>query len=94
MSLWSTYGMPEPVLEYSFCPTRKWRFDYAWPDRQIAVEIEGGIWTRGAHVRGGHFMSDMEKYNEAARLGWRLFRFTPTQYKNGHVFSLMKDILR
>ncbi len=36
-------GLPKPVKEHRFHPTRKWRFDFAWPKRMIAVEVEGGI---------------------------------------------------
>src|SRR6187551_2874790 len=32
----------EPVPEHRFHPTRKWRFDYAFPIAMLAVEIEGG----------------------------------------------------
>lgn len=67
---------PVPVPEYKFHSARKWRFDWAWPDCKIAVEIEGNAW----HVQGGgrHMQdTDMEKYNAAASLGWRVFRFSP-----------------
>lgn len=37
-------GLPDPESEYKFHPTRKWRFDLAWPDHHIAVEIEGGLY--------------------------------------------------
>jgi hypothetical protein len=93
MGFWKAYGLPEPVPEYRFHPKRKWRFDFAWVKEKIAVEIEGGIWTKGAHVRGKHFLSDMEKYNEAGRLGWRVFRFTPQQFKIGNVQSFLKEVL-
>ena len=53
-----------------------WRFDFAWPDKLIAVELEGGIWVRGAHVRGEHFESDARKYNAAQAAGWAVYRFT------------------
>lgn len=55
---------------------RDWRFDFAWPDAMVAVEVEGGTWTRGRHVRGGGFRGDCEKYNAACVLGWRVLRFT------------------
>jgi len=35
-------GLPEPEREYRFHPRRKWRFDAAWPDAKLAVEVEGG----------------------------------------------------
>ena len=35
-----TTQLPEPVREHPFC-ARLWRFDFAWPDYKIAVEVEG-----------------------------------------------------
>ena len=55
---------------------RDWRFDFAWPNEKVAVELEGGTWVRGAHTRGRHFRSDCEKYNFAQLLGYRVLRFT------------------
>jgi hypothetical protein len=57
---------------------RDWRFDFAWPDSAngVAVEIEGGTWSQGRHVRGPGFRSDCEKYNAATALCWRIFRCT------------------
>ena len=42
-------GLPEPVAEYPFAAElgRRWRFDLAWPDRRLAVEVEGGLFGRG-----------------------------------------------
>jgi very-short-patch-repair endonuclease len=68
------------IAEYKFHEKRKWRFDYANLEHKIAIEIEGGAYTNGRHTRGTGFINDMEKYNEAAILGWVVFRITPTQY--------------
>ena len=70
-------GLAEPVPEWAFHPTRKWRFDYAWPLHKVALEIEGGIWTEGRHTRGAGAMGDLEKYSEAAILGWRIVYCVP-----------------
>lgn len=75
----------ELIPEYKFHPKRKWRFDYALPEYMIAIEIEGGVWNNGAHVRGRHYISDMEKYNQAQILGWRVLRYTPEQF-NQYLF--------
>lgn len=80
--------------EYRFTPERKWRFDFAWPSRSVAVEIEGGIWNNGAHVRGAHFESDAEKYNEAAALGWKVGRFTPAMVKCGDALRWIERMLK
>ena len=70
-------GLPAPVPEYRFHPTRKWRIDWAFPEQRVALEVEGGIFIRGRHSRGVGMLKDMEKYNELAARGWRLIRTTP-----------------
>tara|TARA_R100001015_G_C4624972_1_gene183315 strand:- start:1953 stop:2336 length:384 start_codon:yes stop_codon:yes gene_type:complete len=76
-------GYPEPELEYKFHPTRKWRFDLAFPKLLLAIEIEGGVWISGRHNRASGFIKDMEKYNEGCILGWQMLRFTPSDVKVG-----------
>ena len=76
-------GIPFPTFEYEFADSRKWRFDFCWPQWHVAVEQEGAIWTKGRHVRGAGFLVDMEKYNTATYLGWKLYRFTPQQVASG-----------
>ncbi len=65
--------------EYRFHPKRRWRFDAAFPEAKVAIEIEGGVWIRGRHNRASGFLKDCEKYNEAAALGWRIIR-TPWEW--------------
>ena len=69
----------EAVEEFRFHPVRRWRFDFAIPELKIAVEIEGGSWVQGRHTRGAGYQGDMEKYNQAVILGWKVLRYTPTQ---------------
>lgn len=42
-------GLPQPEQEYKFHATRRWRFDYAWAQYKIALEVEGAarLWSRG-----------------------------------------------
>ena len=77
VQLFEDAGLPLPVAEHRFHPTRLWRFDYAWPAQKIALEVEGGIWTGGRHISPAGFIADLEKYNAAAVLGWRIIRLTP-----------------
>lgn len=72
-------GLPPPIAEYRFDAPRRWRFDWAWPECRVALEVEGGVWSGGRHTRGGGFLGDMEKYNRAAELGWRVFRTVPSR---------------
>ena len=80
----------QPEREYLFHPTRQWRFDFAFPEEKIAVEIEG--W--GRHQSFSGFEDDCEKYNSAAKLGWRVFRYTPAMVMRGDAINDMLEILR
>lgn len=37
----SVAGVPLPAVEYRGIPGRRFRFDFAWPELMLAVEIEG-----------------------------------------------------
>lgn len=79
-------GLPMPEPEYRFDSKRRWRMDWAWPKHLVALEIEGGVFTRGRHTRPMGFLKDMEKYNRAVELGYRIFRCTPTTVHIGMQF--------
>jgi len=79
--------------EYRFHPVRKWRFDFADPQRKIAVEVEGGIFTNGRHSRGSGMRSDMEKYNAATMLGWRVLRFFSDDVKSGKAINTIMQMI-
>ena len=74
--------------EYPFHPTRKWRFDYAFPSVKIAIEVDGGLFNAyqglhaGRHSGGMGQLADMEKMNAAAELDWLVFHYTPQDFLN------------
>jgi very-short-patch-repair endonuclease len=68
------------VSQYEFAmPVRKFRFDYAWPARLVAVECDGGQHAPG----GGRHNTDEDRFklNLAAALGWRVLRFSGAQLR-------------
>ena len=85
-------GLPLPTTEHKFHSTRRWRFDYAWIDYKLALEVEGGVWTGGRHTTGAGFVKDMEKYNEAARCGWIVIRCMPKTLVTAHTIAMINDI--
>lgn len=88
-----TYLKVECVKEFKFHPVRKWRFDYAVPEHKIALEVEGGVWTGGRHTSPKGFLGDIEKYNTATLMGWRVFRTTPDDLYKKKTLDLMKSAI-
>ena len=77
ITILESLGLPEPEREYRFDAKRRFRFDFAWPEIKLAVEINGGIWTlKPSHSRAGH-IRDMEKLNLAAEMGWIVLQYEP-----------------
>lgn len=83
----------ECVKEFKFHPVRKWRFDYAIPEHKIALEVEGGVWTGGRHISPKGFLGDIEKYNTATLMGWRVFRTTPEDLYKTATIKLIKTAI-
>ena len=71
-------GLPEPVTEHKFHSSRKWRLDIAWPHHRIGLEVEGGVYTGGAHGSVSGILRDIEKYNAATVLDWHILRALPS----------------
>lgn len=87
-------SMAPPVTEHRFHPKRKWRFDMAWPEIKLAVEIEGGIhMAKSGHNTPAGITRDIEKGNEAALLGWTVIRVTGEHIENGAAIDWIRRAL-
>lgn len=86
-------GLPRPTTEHPFHTERKWRFDLAWPAALLAVEVDGGTWTGGRHVRPRGYEEDARKLNAAVLLGWRVLRFTTRMVANGEALAAITAAL-
>ena len=80
------------VREYEFADRRRFRFDFAI-GQHIAVEVEGGVWSKGRHSRGSGFTTDCIKYNLAALQGWYVYRFTTDMVKSGEAIDTIRKAL-
>jgi hypothetical protein len=86
--------LPEPIQEFRFHPVRKWRFDFCWPDdSMLAVEVEGGTFSGGRHTRGRGYENDAIKYDEAMRLGWKVYRCTGDMVRSGRAVETIGKLL-
>lgn len=73
-------GVVEPVREYRF---RQYRVDFCWPMVRLCVEVEGGVWTMGRHVRPLGFIRDTRKYNALALSGFAVLRYAEGDLRSG-----------
>jgi len=88
-------NLPEPKREFVFHEERNWRFDFAWPEKKLAVEIQGGGFIQGRHNRGFHQAKDFEKQREAARMGWVVLPFGTMDVGvagSGKIFSVIEYV--
>lgn len=95
--------LPEPVCEFRFHETRKWRFDFCWPDEhlKIAVEYQGLNWKpkKGENNNSGHqsidgLRRDCEKFTEASLSGWTLILITAETVNNGQAVEWVRRALK
>ena len=76
--------MPEPGQQHRGIPHRQFRFDFAFLDARVAVELMGGTWAKGqrqGHTRGSMYEKDCHKLNLAVAAGWRCFWLTTTMLR-------------
>ena len=80
--------------EFRFHPERRWRFDFAYPEKRLAVEVEGIVGPSGIgrHQTAGGYEADCEKYAEAMVYGWQVLRLTPRMVKNGKGFDYIEEL--
>jgi hypothetical protein len=83
-----------PVAEHRFDPERRWRFDYAWPDAKVALEVQGGLFNGGRHSRGPALLKEHEKLNAAACAGWRILYTIPRDLCTKDVIEMIKRAIK
>jgi hypothetical protein len=86
-------GLPAGEPQYRFASPRRWRFDRAWPERKISLELEGGVYRKGGgwHQSIQRYTADAEKYSTAAVMGWVVVRCTGAQVRDGTMVRLLKQ---
>lgn len=86
------------VREYRFIPGRLYRADFAWPNQQLLVECEGGVFARkgqggGWHQSIGGYIDDCRKYTLAALSGYRVLRYTAKEIRDGTAIREIRQAL-
>jgi very-short-patch-repair endonuclease len=85
-------GLGEGIREFQFakCLKRRYAADLAWPGHKILLELEGGVYSNGRHVRGKGYEDDCEKYSLASILGYTLIRVTYGMIETGKALELIQ----
>ena len=86
-------GLDGYVREYQAIPGRKFRFDFAFVDERLLVEINGGTYNGGAHGRGVGINRDYEKGNLAVVNNWRVLSFDTKQVKSGAALEVVEQLI-
>jgi len=84
------YRVPQPMREFYF---HKFRFDFAWPKVKVCVEIDGGTFFGGAHVRGKGYQRDCIKNNLAQLEGWVVLRADREMVSTAEFMNNVKRML-
>jgi len=80
--------------QVKFHVARRWRFDFVLTATRFAIEVQGGLWTGGAHVRPAALVKEYEKLNEAALAGWNVLLVEPQSIANGAALALIRRALK
>jgi hypothetical protein len=87
------HGLPPPETQVEFHPEIHWRFDFAWKDKMLAVEIQG--YGRG-HTSYLSMLKDYRKHNYAVSQGWTMLYFMSEHLKPSllhHTINLLRKML-
>jgi hypothetical protein len=87
-------GLPAPVTECRFHPTRLWRWDLSWPAYKVAFEQQGAVYRSGRHTRGRGYEADCLKAAEGQLLGWLVVWCSTGQVRDGTALGLLERALR
>lgn len=89
-------GLPAPRSMFHekgqlrFHQTRRWKFDLAWEDVKVAVELQGF----GSHTSVTGLTGDSEKACEAAVLGWTVLPVLYKQVRDGRALKWIEAVYK
>lgn len=78
------------VREFAIKP---YRFDFAFPDVKLLIEIDGGNWEVGGHNTGTGHWRDCKKGNLAVIQGWYLLKFITNDVDDGSALTVTETAI-
>lgn len=61
----------KPECQYRWHPTRKYRADFAFPEKRVIVEVQGTRSYKSRHLTPTGYHQDAIKMCEAQIMGWK-----------------------
>ena len=80
--------------EVRFHPERKWRFDFFARPFALAIEVQGGTFTNGHHVRGKGYEDNRRKANAAAEMGIVVLEYTGQMIASGEAAAQIERLVK
>lgn len=88
-------GFPIPEAEVMFAKPRRWRWDFAYTDRKIAIEYQGGIfYSKQGHNSIKGLRRDYEKFTEGSLRGWVIILIDAETVRSGQAVLWVERALR
>lgn len=78
---------------YRFDPRRRLELDFAWIAARVAIEVQGGVHSRGAHVRPEGYRRDAEKSRRAQLMGWLVLPCLAADVKDRSIIADVETAL-
>lgn len=88
-------GLPTPATQHRPLRGRRMAFDFAYPERRLLIEVQGGtrLGQRGGHTSHAGMNRDAEKLNLATLAGWRVLVVTGEQVRSGQALAWIEEAL-
>ena len=82
--------------EVRLIPTRRFRFDFVHPESRVAIEIQGGTYSRRklGHNSGSGIRRDYEKSFLVQIEGWNVFHLDCNMSKNPSIIGQLGMFIR
>lgn len=81
------------IHHHKFMDSRKFEFDFAFPDLKLAIEVQGGIWITSGHTKGKGIKQDHDKNQNACALGWQILYCCPDDIKKGVAIKFIEKTI-
>lgn len=86
-------GLAGYQRNYRFDPRRRSELDFAWVAQKVAIEVQGGIHSYGAHVRPEGYRRDAEKTRRAQLMGWIVLPCLAADVRDGSIVADVETAL-